>query len=338
MKEAMFYKNLGDGVVQCRLCNHFCLIEDRKLGFCYARKNINGKLYSLVYGHPVSMGVDPIEKKPLFHFLPGSNSFSLGTFGCNFHCKNCQNYEISQEENIEEANNNLPYIDPEKIVQKALDHHCASIAYTYIEPTIFAEYALDIMKLARAKGLKNIWVSNGFMSPELLEKLTPLMDAINVDLKSFDDSFYKTNCQASLAPVLENLKTLNKSEVHLEVTTLVIPELSDDIVMLEKIAKFIYKKLGATTPWHISRFSGEISWKLKHLPSTDLDILETTYNLAKKIGLKYVYMGNVDAPGKESTYCPACKELVVRRQYYDIKRFDKEGKCPQCAEEINLVL
>ncbi len=338
MKKAKFYKNLKNNLVQCRLCHHFCLLKNNELGFCYARKNINGKLYSLVYGHPVSMGIDPIEKKPLFHFLPGSNSFSLGTFGCNFHCKNCQNYEISQKENIEQANNNLPYIEPKKIVQKALNHHCTSIAYTYVEPTIFAEYALDIMKLARTKRLKNIWVSNGFMSPELLKKLIPIMDAINVDLKSFDDNFYKTNCQASLKPVLENLKTLKINKIHLEVTTLIIPQLSDDIKMLEKIAKFIYKKLGADTPWHISRFSGEISWHLKHLPATNLNILEKTYEMAKKNRLNYVYIGNVLTPNKENTYCPGCGKLIIRRFYYNIERFDKKRKCPKCGKKINLIL
>lgn len=338
MKEAKFYNKLKDKVVQCRLCNHFCVLEDQEIGFCYARQNIDGKLYSLVYDHPVSMGVDPIEKKPLFHFLPGSKSFSLGTFGCNFHCKNCQNYNISQEENIEEKNINLPYVTPEQIVQKAIDYNCASVAYTYVEPTIFVEYALDIMKLAHAKGLKNVWVSNGFMSPDALEKIMPHMDAINIDIKSFDNDFYKTNCQASLAPVLENLKTLKKNGVHLEVTTLIIPTLSDNIAMLKKIAKFIYKELGASTPWHISRFSGEISWKLKHLPETNLDTLEKTYDLAKKVGLNYVYMGNVLSEDKESTYCPNCNELVISRRYYNIKRFDKEGKCPKCGKKIGLIL
>ncbi len=337
MPEARFYKRIKNDLLQCRLCSHYCVLKNNEIGFCNARKNKGGKLYSLVYGYPVAVNVDPIEKKPLFHFLPGSDVFSLGTFGCNFRCKNCQNYDISQESAIEEKNKALPFLAPEKIVAGALTYKTKSIAYTYVEPTIFGEYALDIMILARKKNLKNVWVSNGFMSEEFLKELLPLADAFNIDIKSFDNEFYKTNCSARLKPVLENVKKIKKFGKHLEITTLVIPTLSDNLRMLKKIAEFIYNELGAETPWHISRFSGEISWKLQNLPQTDLQLLEKVYEIGKKAGLKYVYLGNVP-DGKENTYCPKCNTLVIKRNYYNIERFDKNGKCPKCGEDLDMVL
>ncbi len=337
MQEARFYRKIKNDLLQCRLCSHYCILKNGEVGFCNARQNKGGKLYSLVYGYPVAVNVDPIEKKPLFHFLPGSDIFSLGTFGCNFRCKNCQNYDISQESAIEEKNKALPFVAPEKIVEGALAYKTNSIAYTYVEPTIFGEYALDIMTLAKEKNLKNVWVSNGFMSEEFLEELLPLADAFNIDIKSFDDEFYKTNCSAWLKPVLENTKKIKKFGKHLEVTTLVIPSLSDDLTMLKKIAKFIYNELGAETPWHISRFSGEISWKLQNLPQTDLRLLEKVYEIGKKAGLKYVYLGNVP-DGKENTYCPKCNTLAIKRNYYNIERFDKNGKCPKCGEDLDMIV
>ncbi len=336
-KQAYFYRKLENKKVQCELCNHYCVIKNGELGFCYTRKNINGELFSLVYGKPVAINIDPVEKKPLFHFMPGTKTFSLGTYGCNFRCKNCLNYSLSQEREIEKKNLDVKYISPEKIVNKAMEFKCQSIAYTYVEPTIFIEYALDIMKLAHEKGLKNIWVSNGFMSKKCLDKIVPLLDAINVDLKSFDEFFYNKVCGARLVPVLENLKFLKSKDVHLEVTTLIIPSLSDDLEMIKEIAKFIKEELGIETPWHISKFSPEISWQFHDLPQTNYEEIETAYLIGKNAGLKYVYSGNVIKDSKEDTYCPKCNKLVISRVFYNTKRYDHGGKCSECGYNLNIV-
>ncbi len=337
MKEAKFYKKLNNGNVQCELCNHFCIIRDNQTGFCRARKNKKGKLVSLVYGYPVALNADPIEKKPLFHFMPTSYTYSLGTLGCNFRCANCQNWDISQAEDIESKIDNLSFYSPEKIVEDAIYNECASISYTYTEPTIFTEYALDIMKLAHSRGLKNVWVSNGFMSEKCLEEILPFLDAINIDLKSMDDDFYQKNCAARLKPVLENLIRIKKEQIHLEITTLIIPTLSDNIDMLSKIANFIVNELGTDTPWHISKFSPEISWKLKDLPVTGDDIIYEAYEIGKEAGLKYVYVGNLPGDQKENTYCPKCGELCVRRFGYHIERLDNNGFCPKCDTDLDIV-
>jgi len=337
MVEAKFYKTLSNNQVQCQLCNNSCLINDGKVGTCRARKNIKGKLYSLVYGYPVALDIDPIEKKPFYHFMPGSISYSLGTLGCNFACTNCQNWDISQAKNIEDKIKNLDFIAPEKIIEDALGHDCQSIAYTYNEPTIFGDYALDIMKLAQQNRIKNVWVSNGFMSEDCLNAILPYLDAINIDLKSMDDDFYRDNCSAHLKPVLKNLKIIKQEQVHLEVTTLIIPTLSDDIEMLRKLAEFIVTELDDDTPWHISKFSPEISWKLKNLPPTGDDIIYQAYEIGKEAGLKYVYVGNMPGDQKENTYCPKCGELAIRRLGYHIERFDNNGRCAHCDRSLDII-
>ncbi|MDD5031880.1 MAG: AmmeMemoRadiSam system radical SAM enzyme [Patescibacteria group bacterium] len=336
MKEAKFYKQLDNNKVRCQLCSHFCAISEGQTGICRARKNQQGKLYSLVYGFPVALNIDPIEKKPLFHFQPGSLAYSLGTLGCNLGCANCQNWGISQAENIGDKMKYSDFIPPEKIIKNALAGDCASIAYTYNEPTIWTEYALAIMKLARENKLKNIWVSNGYMSSDCLDAILPYLDAINVDLKSMDEDFYLKNCRAKLAPVLDNLKRLKKEKVHTEITTLLIPSLSDDLEMLKKIAKFIARELGSETPWHISKFSPEISWKLKNLPETGDEIIYKAYEVGKKVGLKYVYAGNLPGDDKENTYCPNCGQLAIKRLGYQIKRLDKNGHCTKCGQDLNI--
>lgn len=333
-KESIFYKNLKNKAVQCTLCNHYCYIDNNYFGLCNARKNIEGKLYTLTYGKPVAINIDPIEKKPLFHFLPGSFALSIGTFGCNFKCKNCLNYDISQEENIEEKNKYIEYVPPEQIVNLAINNNCKSIAYTYNEPTIFSEYALDIMKIAKEKNIKNIWVSNGFMSKECLEKIIPYIDATNIDIKSSEEEFYKSNCNATLKPILENLKILKKNNIHIEITTLVIPTLSDKEKVFTDISKFIIDNLGDNTPWHLSRFSPEISWKLKDLKETDIKTLELGYNIGKRQGLNYIYIGNIYDTDMENTYCPKCNTIIVKRLGYNITRFDINGYCPRCKEKI----
>jgi len=333
-KESIFYKNLKNKAVQCTLCNHYCYIDNNYFGLCNARKNIEGKLYTLTYGKPVAINIDPIEKKPLFHFLPGSFALSIGTFGCNFKCKNCLNYDISQEENIEEKNKYIEYVPLEQIVNLAINNNCKSIAYTYNEPTIFLEYALDIMKIAKEKNIKNIWVSNGFMSKECLEKIIPYIDATNIDIKSSEEEFYKSNCNATLKPILENLKILKKNNIHIEITTLVIPTLSDKEKVFTDISKFIIDNLGDNTPWHLSKFSPEISWKLKDLKETDIKTLELGYNIGKRQGLNYIYIGNIYDTDMENTYCPKCNTIIVKRLGYNITRFDINGYCPRCKEKI----
>jgi len=339
-KECLNYQKLDPQTVQCRACSHFCKIKDGRVGVCGVRQNKSGKLYSLVYGKAVAAHIDPIEKKPLYHFLPGSTAYSFGTFGCNFRGGNCQNYDISQILGLKSRVEKYDQIDwgldlpPEKIVAEAVANGCPSIAYTYNEPTVFLEYALGTMKLARRRGVKNVWVSNGFMSPETLNLITPQLDAINVDIKSCDDKFYQSNCGARLQPVLDNCQSLVKAGVWLEITTLVIPTLSDDLAMLRQVAKFIKERLGDFVPWHISAFSGAISWKLQHLTDTPLETICQAYQIGKEVGLKYVYAGNIPDRPMETTFCPQCQRAVIERSGYIVRRYDKNGKCSQCGTKI----
>ncbi|MFA5188330.1 MAG: AmmeMemoRadiSam system radical SAM enzyme [Patescibacteria group bacterium] len=337
MKLAQFWVK-KDNKIQCQLCNHYCLIADGNRGICAVRKNIENKLYALDYGKVITANIDPIEKKPLFHFLPGSLSYSIATVGCNFHCLHCQNADISQyaEKGLEA--DFVPGQDtkPEEIIQKAKESGCLSISYTYTEPTIYAEFALDCMKLAKEAGLKNVWVSNGYTAPEAWPEILPYLDAINVDLKFFTNETYLKICGAKLQPVLENLKLLNHHKIWLEITTLIIPGLNDSDKELEEIAKFIKNYLGSETPWHISRFFPQ--YKLQDQDPTEEDLIYKAYKIGKEIGLKYVYGGNVTSDTMENTYCPKCGELVIKRFGYEIKRFDQNGYCPKCNEKIELVL
>ncbi|MFH1522416.1 MAG: AmmeMemoRadiSam system radical SAM enzyme [Patescibacteria group bacterium] len=340
MYQAKFYKKLNNNLVQCTLCSHYCSIKDNEVGICHVRENKAGTLYSLVYGHPVAQNIDPIEKKPLFHFLPGSLTYSIGTLGCNFTCANCQNWDISQAKPLSGLKRHLvaeAFLEPKKIIQEAIGNNCKSISYTYNEPTIFTEYALDIMKLAHENNLKNVWVSNGFMTDVCLKAILPYLDAINIDLKSIENDFYKNNCSARLKPTLENLKKIKQEQVHLEITTLIIPSLSDDFEMLKKIADFIVSELDTETPWHISRFSRDISWKLKKLTSTREDIIYSAYDIGKQAGLKYVYTGNMSGDSKENTYCSKCNELAIRRMGYHIERLDNKGRCASCDKGLDIV-
>jgi len=296
-KEAVLYKKLAENKVRCEVCNHRCFIDDKKKGICGVRKNEGGKLYSLVYGKAIAENIDPIEKKPFFHFLPGTKSYSIATVGCNFRCRHCQNADISQiskERAFKDSDlililgKDLP---PEKVVENALNNNCSSIAYTYTEPTIFLEYALDTMKLAKKKGLKNNWVSNGYMTKKTLDLISPYLDAINVDLKGFDEDFYLEVCGAKLAPILENLKIIKRKKIWLEVTTLLIPTKNDSPKELKKIADFIVKELGPETPWHISRFFP--AYQMIDLPPTEVEVIRQAVKIGRKAGLKYVYSGNI---------------------------------------------
>lgn len=337
MKEAYLYEKLGNKKIRCKNCSHYCLILPGKRGLCGVKENIEGKLYALNYEKIAAFSIDPIEKKPFFHFLPGSLSLSIATVGCNLRCYNCQNYDISQGyKNKKDVPGES--LSPEQIISMALKNKLPSISYTYVEPTIFLEYALDIMKMARKKGLKNNFVSNGFMSREAAKMIIPYLNAINIDIKSFSDDFYKKNCGAKLQPVLDSAKIMKKSGVWTEITTLVIPTLSDSEKNLKKIAKFIKENLGEETPWHVSQFSGAISWKLQHLPDTPPETLKKAWQIGKAAGLKYVYTGNTPGSQLENTFCPKCKSLCIERNSYIINRFDKNGKCQNCKEGLCLVL
>ncbi len=337
MKEAYLYEKLKNHNVRCLNCSHYCHLSPDQKGICGVRQNIDGKLYSLNYGQVVALNIDPIEKKPLFHFLPGSLSLSLAAIGCNFKCLACQNWEISQAEELTAKVNWGEDITPEEIVKIALKNNIPSISYTYTEPTVFLEYALDTMKLAKEKGLKNIWVSNGYMSPEALELISPYLDATNIDLKGFNLAFYRKNCSATLEPVLNNLIAIKKKKIWLEITTLVIPGLNDDEESLKGIAQFIAQKLGRNTPWHISQFSGTISWKLQYIEDTPVETLEKAYQLGRQAGLHYVYIGNVLGEEHENTYCPKCGTLVIGRQGYYITRKDIDGHCPSCHYNLHII-
>ncbi len=338
MKESYIYKQLENNKVRCDTCSQRCIIAPENFGICGVRKNINGRLFALNYGKAISESIDPIEKKPLFHFLPGTHSLSVATVGCNFRCGNCQNWQISQLVKIDKSMLEVGQnISPEEIVENAVKNKCPSIAFTYTEPTIFLEYALDIMKLAKEKGIKNIWITNGFMSSETLKMITPYLDAANVDLKSFDDKFYKIYCGARVGPILENLKQIKKFGIWNEITTLIIPTLSDDEKMLGRIAKFIFKELGSETPWHVTAFSGAISWKMQNVSDTSIEKIHKAYDIGKKAGLKYVYAGNIPGNSKENTYCPKCNELAIERIGFYIKRFDEKGKCGECGECLDII-
>lgn len=288
MKEAYFYQKLENNSVQCETCNHFCLIAEGKQGICGARENKNGKLFSLVYGLAIAENIDPIEKKPLYHFMAGTNTLTIATEGCNFHCAWCQNYDISQgvKKNHQPRGFNLP---PAIVVKHALKFNCPSISYSYTEPTIFLEYALETMKLAKKFKIKNIWVSNGYMSEKTREAIAPYLDAINIDLKTFNEKKMLKYSGAKLKPILENIKYFFQKKIHLELTTLVVPGVNDDEKQLKQIAGFI-KKISPEIPYHLSRYYP--AYKMK-TAATAIETLEKAAVIAKKVGLKNVYIGNI---------------------------------------------
>ncbi|KAF0092407.1 MAG: pyruvate formate lyase activating enzyme [Fusobacteria bacterium] len=293
MKESILYQKLPDGQkVRCDTCNHRCIIELGHKGICGVRKNIEGTLYALNYERTISVSIDPIEKKPLYHFMPGTTTYSLATIGCNLSCSWCQNWQISQLQNDKRFDEELPgdKISPEEHVMKALELGCPSISYTYTEPTIFLEYALDIMKIANANGLKNIWVTNGYMTKETLELIAPYLDAANIDLKAWNNDIYKKYCGSNVQPILDNIQYLNKLGIHQEITTLVIPEVNDDQEQLTKIANFI---AGVSTdiPWHLSRFFP--GWKMGDTPKTPIITLEMAEEIGKKANIKNIHLGNI---------------------------------------------
>lgn len=330
MHEALVYQKRSDGSVQCKLCRHYCVIARGGAGLCRVRKNSEGSLYSLVYGRVVAEQIDPVEKKPLFHVLPGSTTYSIATVGCNFRCLYCQNHAIAQFDAADRIPGEI--LEPEEVVRRALQSGCRSISYTYTEPTIFFEYALDVARLASQAGLKNIFVSNGYITPEALDLIAPFLHAANIDLKGFTEDFYRRVTGASLAEVLDCITDYQKRGIWIEITTLVIPGENDDREQLKGIARFIADELGPDVPWHISRFFPQ--YKMPGHPATSPAKLSEAAAIASKAGLRYVYEGNI-ASGQENTSCPTCGNQILQRQGFRILTPGSfSGRCGACAAEI----
>ncbi|MBM4054444.1 MAG: AmmeMemoRadiSam system radical SAM enzyme [Planctomycetes bacterium] len=332
MREAMFYEKLDNGKVKCHLCRHTCVINDGKKGICHVRQNIGGTLYSLVYRKLISENIDPIEKKPLFHFYPGSSSFSVATAGCNFRCLNCQNYEISQlPKDFDQINGKD--VAPEAIVEDALEYNCKSIAYTYTEPTIFFEYAYDIAKRASARSILNVFVTNGYTTYEALSAIQPYLHAANIDLKSFSDETYKKLCGARLENVLDCIRSYKKLGIWIEITTLIIPGINDSESELKQIAGFI-KNVGPEIPWHVSRFYPR--HRLLDTPPTPVETLRNARIIGLETGLRYVYEGNVPGEGGENTYCYQCNAMLIKRFGYQIIENNIiNSQCSKCGAVID---
>lgn len=304
--EAVLYEKLAEKAVRCLLCSHNCIIQPDKYGICNIRQNVNGKLYTHVYGRVIAAHIDPIEKKPFYHLLPGTKSFSIATPGCNFKCDFCQNWQISQVKNIESIQPGA--IPPEKVVKEALDSACRSIAYTYTEPTVFFEYAYDIMRMARKKGLLNLFVTNGFMTRQAIDTVSSCLDAANIDLKSFKDDFYRQICKARLGPVLDSIRYMKERNIWIEITTLVVPGLNDSKKELADIASFI-AQTGADIPWHISRFHTD--YMSTGIKPTPVETLFMARSIGREAGLRYVYLGNVAQ--ERDTLCCKCKKTLIKR-------------------------
>jgi pyruvate formate lyase activating enzyme len=332
MKQAMFQETKEDKKVLCGLCSHRCLIAPGHRGICAVRENRDGTLVSLVYDRIIARNIDPIEKKPLFHFLPGSLSFSLATPGCNFRCKHCQNADISQLPR--DGGGMVPGepVLPAEIVEAALRRHCASISYTYTEPTVFFELAYDTAKLARKAGLKNVFVTNGYITPEALREISPFLDAANIDLKGFTDDFYKKVCGARLQPVLDSIRLYKELGIWIEITTLVIPGHNDSENELRQIAQFV-RSVGVDVPWHVSRFHP--TYQLMDQPVTPVKTLKRARQIGLDAGLRYVYEGNIPGEGEE-TVCWSCAKTLMKRYGFTVEENHiKDGKCGYCGAKMD---
>ncbi len=328
----LLYTSHGDGSVTCRICAHECRLREGQRGLCVVHQNVEGRLVSLVYGRLVAEHVDPIEKKPLFHVLPGTLSYSISTLGCNFRCKHCQNSSISQLNRKENVAVSGVEKKPEEVVAAAVDAGCRSISYTYVEPTIFLEYAYDCCVLAAEKGIKNIFVSNGYMTEQTAELLAPFLSAINIDIKSFSDSFYKKVCGARLQPVLDSVKLLKELGVWLEATTLVIPGLNESENELSDIASFL-ASIDTSIPWHVTGFYP--TYKMMDRVPTPVSTLKRARQIGLGKGLNYVYAGNRPGSGDEDTFCPACRHRVIKRHGFRVDELLLQaGCCPECGENI----
>jgi len=316
--------------VQCELCPKMCLIEPGQSGECRVRINIDGVLRTVVYGYPCSIHIDPIEKKPLFHFLPGTKILSLATVGCNLHCKNCQNWEISQA-NPEDSQ--ALVCPPQKLVELTKQYHCLSLAYTYTDPIIFYEYTYDTAKLAKSSGLHNVLVTAGYINEEPWKRLLKYVDAANIDLKGISEDFYVRVCSGTLKPVQDALVTAKASGILVEVTNLIIPTLNDKPEQIRKLTRWVKVNLGGDTPMHFSRFFPR--YKMRHLPPTSLKTLDIAREIAMSEGLNFVYIGNILSEHGQNTYCPGCNSLLIERSGYTILQNRlREGCCPDCGKEI----
>ncbi|MGD1974037.1 MAG: AmmeMemoRadiSam system radical SAM enzyme [Desulfobacterales bacterium] len=332
--EAYLYKRLEEKKVRCNLCSHRCIIKDGRRGICNVRKNDAGILNTLVYGNLIAQHIDPIEKKPLFHFLPGTPSYSIATVGCNFKCRFCQNADIAQMPSDREGIILGTRCTPEDVVAAAKRDECRSIAYTYTEPTVFFEFAYETAKLAHEREIRNVFVTNGYMTSEALEMIEPYLDAANVDLKAFTNDYYKKICGADFKHVQATLKLMKTLDIFIEVTTLIVPGLNDDPSELNDLAAFIARDLGPETPWHISRFHP--TYKLTDRSPTPIQTLTAARDIGLNAGLRYVYTGNVPGDTAENTFCYSCGETVIERWGFQVENLRlKDGRCTQCGAEID---
>ncbi len=330
LHEARFYQMIDDKTARCQLCPHKCFLREGERSLCRVREVRSGKLWTLAYGNPCSVRVDPVEKKPIFHMLPASKSFSIATAGCNLRCKFCQNWQISQSAPEQTSNFSL---SPEEVVQRAMSTGSKSIAYTYSEPVIFYEYMIDTARLAKKKGIKGVLVTAGYINEEPLKELCKYIDGANVDLKGFTDEYYIPVCQGEVKYVLETLKITQREGVWLEVTNLIVPTLNDDMKTIKKMCQWLRENLGPEVPLHFSRF--QPMYKLRNLHRTPVATLERARNIALEVGLHYVYIGNVPGHEGENTYCPQCKKILIQRRGFSILQNNlKDGHCRYCGHKI----
>ena len=333
LKKAVLWEPGEAQKVRCFLCSWRCVIADGKLGRCHVRKNIGGVLYSLNYDKLCAANADPIEKKPLFHFQPGSRSFSIATPGCNFQCVFCQNWQISQMPYYQNDLEGREY-SPEKIVEAAVQTGCQSIAYTYTEPTILMELCAETGRLAKQKGLANVFVSNGFMSAEAVDFAAPWLDGINIDLKAFSEDYYRDLCKGKLQPVLDTIRYIaHKTDIWMEITTLVVPGENDSDDELRSIAEFIAKEASVDIPWHVSRFYPQ--YKMPETRPTDESTLDRALEIGQEAGLRYIYLGNMPGARGESTHCYRCETVLINRTGYQVRQnLIVDCRCPECDAEI----
>jgi len=331
-KEALLYEKLEEKKVHCFLCNHHCIIAEGKFGICSVRENRDGTLYTHAYGSLIAQHIDPIEKKPLYHFLPGSESFSIAAIGCNFQCGFCQNWQISQVKEARALGLHAQEVLPEQIVRQAKRSGSKSISFTYTEPTIFFEYAYEIARLAKEEGLYNVFVTNGYMTEAMIQMIHPCLDAANIDLKAFSEDYYRTLCKGKLAPVLKSIETMKRLNIWVEVTTLVVTGENDSPEELQKIANFL-AGMDKGIPWHISRFYPQ--YKMDGLESTPMKVMNQAFEIGKEAGLRYVYLGNVMGDGN-NTYCYHCNHLLIERIGFSVRKYRIEkGGCPNCKEPVD---
>lgn len=333
-KETILYEKLNDKKVKCGVCPWRCVLKPGKLGNCGTRENVNGELYSLTYGAISSLAIDPMEKKPMYHFYPGNPILSISSVGCNFHCKHCQNWTISQ---VKATEARLREMSPEDVINYAKKKNCKHIAYTYNEPLIWLEYILDVAKLARENGITNVLVTNGYITHEAFELIKPYIDGANVDVKAFTDNFYQEIVGVpSIKPVLDTVKNMHQAGILVEITNLIIPTKNDDMEEIQELCEWVKNDLGDDVPLHFSRFHP--MFQLSDVPSTPKKTLEKAYEVAKRVGLKHIYLGNIFIPKTGNTYCPNCNTLIIERQGYSIscKNLSSKNTCKKCGYKLNI--